>query len=277
MHIAIALPALSRQQGVGLGAVLPPYIRSSTRRSPSIRTAGASCAPQSTQMSGSVLLPLPDGEGAAPGTTGVDPSASAFATATADESLGMTTAQANLVSRSDPSVRTARSLPSEREGRPRGAGASGRASDVLVEAAGVEPASGGVTGEATPCSASSWFSPPRLEKRQNSAGATPNTFRRDVRRSGAATPEFGDTQKSASGALTQGRGYCWLSSQSEIAVIGSYRFSPFNEVGEASACNLSRARPRRSRFAPTGSLAQLKDRTGMLARRGGAARRGQTS
>ncbi len=44
----------------------------------------------------------------------------------------------------------------------------------LVEAAGVEPASGGVTGEATPCSASSWFSPRRLKKRQNSGGATPN-------------------------------------------------------------------------------------------------------
>ena len=71
----------------------------------------------------------------------------------------------------------------------------------VVEAAGVEPASGGVTGEATPCSASSWFSPPRLKKRQNSAEATPNVFRRDVRRSGAATPAFGDTLKSAAGAL----------------------------------------------------------------------------
>ena len=100
----------------------------------------------------------------------------------------------------------------------------------MVEAAGVEPASGSVTGEATPCSASSYFSLPRLKKRQNSVGATPNVFRRDVRGSGAATPEFSDTLKSASGALYPRAWRLWLSSQSEIAVIGSYRFSPFNEV-----------------------------------------------
>ena len=42
-----------------------------------------------------------------------------------------------------------------------------------MEAAGVEPASGSVTGEATPCSASSWFSPRRLEKRQNGGQGNP--------------------------------------------------------------------------------------------------------
>src|SRR5262249_27267557 len=44
----------------------------------------------------------------------------------------------------------------------------------LVEAAGVEPASGNVTGEATPCSASSEFSSLRLEKRQNGGRTTPD-------------------------------------------------------------------------------------------------------
>src|SRR5262249_4890022 len=77
----------------------------------------------------------------------------------------------------------------------------------MVEAAGVEPASGSVTGEATPCSASSWFSPRRLEKRQNGGTATPNLFRGSVRGTGAATPEFRDVGRSASGALTVQRGY----------------------------------------------------------------------
>jgi len=52
--------------------------------------------------------------------------------------------------------------------------ASFRGDLELVEAAGVEPASEGVTGKATPCSASSEFSPRRLEKRQNGGRATPN-------------------------------------------------------------------------------------------------------
>jgi hypothetical protein len=54
------------------------------------------------------------------------------------------------------------------------------------------------------------------------------------------------------------RGYASLGSQSECAVIRSYFFFHlFYEEGETSACNLSRARPRRSRFAPmTGSLAR---------------------
>jgi len=77
----------------------------------------------------------------------------------------------------------------------------------MVEAAGVEPASGSVTGEATPCSASSWFSPRRLEKRQNGGAATPNSFRRSVRGSGAATPAFRDVSRSAAGALSDKRGY----------------------------------------------------------------------
>src|SRR5213593_2960830 len=77
----------------------------------------------------------------------------------------------------------------------------------MVEAAGVEPASGSATGEATPCSASSWFSPRRLEKRQNGGAATPNSFRRSVRGSGAATPAFRDVSRSAAGALSDERGY----------------------------------------------------------------------
>ena len=84
----------------------------------------------------------------------------------------------------------------------------------MVEAAGVEPASGGVTGEATPCSASSWFSPRRLKKRQNSGGATPNWFRRSVRGSGPATPAFGVGVRNAAGALS-GHRHCALITQRE--------------------------------------------------------------
>jgi hypothetical protein len=73
----------------------------------------------------------------------------------------------------------------------------------MVEAAGVEPASEDVTGEATPCSASSYFSPLRLKKRQNSARATPDVIRRAVRGSGAATPAFSDAVEGAAGALLQ--------------------------------------------------------------------------
>jgi hypothetical protein len=80
-------------------------------------------------------------------------------------------------------------------------------SGLMVEAAGVEPASGSATGEATPCSASSWFSPCRLEKRQNGGRATPNVFRRPVRGSGAATPAFRDVGRGAAGALRGKRGY----------------------------------------------------------------------
>ena len=77
----------------------------------------------------------------------------------------------------------------------------------MVEAAGVEPASGSVSREATPCSASSRFSPGRLEKRQNGGQATPNSFRRSGRGSGAATPAFRDVSRSAAGALS---GQTWL-------------------------------------------------------------------
>src|SRR5215813_12927214 len=102
---------------------------------------------------------------------------------------------------------------------------AGRGMTNLVEAAGVEPASEDVKGKATPCSASSEFSPRRLEKRQNNGKASPNSFRHSVRRSAAATPAFGDAPAGAAGALPQGRGYI-LSSQSEIAVVRSYCFSP---------------------------------------------------
>src|SRR5438552_4380128 len=84
----------------------------------------------------------------------------------------------------------------------------------MVEAAGVEPASGIVTGEATPCSASSWFSSPRLEKRQNSGGTSPNGFRRRVRRSESATPAFGVGARDAAGALP-GHRHCALITQRE--------------------------------------------------------------
>jgi hypothetical protein len=84
----------------------------------------------------------------------------------------------------------------------------------MVEAAGVEPASGSVTGEATPCSASSWFSLRRLKKRQNSGRATPNWFRRSVRGSGPATPAFGVGVRNAAGALS-GHRHCALITQRE--------------------------------------------------------------
>jgi hypothetical protein len=71
----------------------------------------------------------------------------------------------------------------------------------LVEAAGVEPASEDVTGEATPCSASSEFSSHRLEKRQNGGKTTPNLFRRFVRGTEAATPAFDVGVRGAAGAL----------------------------------------------------------------------------
>ncbi len=84
----------------------------------------------------------------------------------------------------------------------------------MVEAAGVEPASGSVTGEATPCSASSEFSPRRLEKRQNDVRATPDGFRRCVRGSAAATPAFGVGARGAAGALP-GHRHCELITQRE--------------------------------------------------------------
>ncbi len=92
--------------------------------------------------------------------------------------------------------------------------ASFRGDSELVEAAGVEPASEGVTGKATPCSASSEFSPRRLEKRQNGGGATPNGFRRSVRGSGPATPAFGVGARDAAGALL-GHRHCALITQRE--------------------------------------------------------------
>src|SRR5439155_17068790 len=84
----------------------------------------------------------------------------------------------------------------------------------MVEAAGVEPASGSVTGEATPCSASSWFSPGRLEKRQNGGQASPDGFRCRVRRSAAPTPAFGVGVRDAAGALP-GHRHCALITQRE--------------------------------------------------------------
>jgi len=167
----------------------------------------------------------------------------------------------------DPGGRKA-SLPSDFE--PAGSGPARRRIDAgrpgpqfyffaMVEAAGVEPASGSVKRKATPCSASSYFSPGRLEKRQNDGKATPDLFRCLVRRPEAPTPAFGDDRRGAAGALPGDRGYAKLGSQSESAVVRSYFFSPFYEVGEASACNLPRARPRRSRFAPTfGSLSRFQ-------------------
>jgi len=60
-----------------------------------------------------------------------------------------------------------------------------------------------------------------------------------------------------------GRGYASLGSQSESAVVRSYFFSPFLRGGETSACNLTRARPRRSRIAPkTRILAHRDQRSG---------------
>jgi hypothetical protein len=119
-----------------------------------------------------------------------------------------------------------------------------------VEAAGVEPASGSVTGEATPCSASSWFSPRRLEKRQNGVGATPNSFRPSVRGTGGATPAFRDVGRGAAGALHAKRGY--LIKQPERSCCCSQLLFPtfLARTVRTSACNLSRHRPRRSRFAP---------------------------
>jgi hypothetical protein len=37
-----------------------------------------------------------------------------------------------------------------------------------------------------------------------------------------------------------------------LLLLAAIIFHLVNEVGETSACNLSRARPRRSRFAPMG-------------------------
>src|SRR6266852_1456452 len=46
--------------------------------------------------------------------------------------------------------------------------------------------------------------------------------------------------------------------RARLLLLAAIVFHLFYEVGETSACNLSRARPRRSRFAPTGSLVQSK-------------------
>ena len=126
-----------------------------------------------------------------------------------------------------------------------------RGKEELVEAAGVEPASGSVTGEATPCSASSSFSPRRLEKRQNGVGATPNSFRRPVRGTRTPTPAFRDVGRGAAGALHAKRGY--LIKQPERSCCCSQLLFPtfLARTVRTSACNLSRHRPRRSRFAPT--------------------------
>ena len=58
--------------------------------------------------------------------------------------------------------------------------------------------------------------------------------------------------------------------RARLLLLAAIVFHLFYEVGETSACDLSRARPRRSRFAPTGavlSLESFKDREGMLTRR----------
>src|SRR5439155_18100849 len=106
----------------------------------------------------------------------------------------------------------------------------------MVEAAGVEPASGSVTGEATPCSASSWFSPGRLEKRQNGGQASPDGFRCRVRRSAAPTPAFGVGIRDAAGALP---GIPSLrvnyAARARLLLLAAIFFHLFNEVGETSA------------------------------------------
>lgn len=131
----------------------------------------------------------------------------------------------------------------------------------MVEAAGVEPASGGVTGKATPCSASSEFSSPHLEKRQNGGKTTPNWFRYFVRGTEAATPAFGVGVRGAAGALLMKPSLrVNYAARARLLLLAAIVFHLFYEVGETSACNLSRARPRRSRFAPTGSLCHSKIR-----------------
>jgi hypothetical protein len=121
----------------------------------------------------------------------------------------------------------------------------------LVEAAGVEPASGSAAGEATPCSASSVVSPRRLEKRQNGGEATPDLFRGLVRGSELATPAFRDVGRGAAGALPGKRGYL-IKQPERSCCCSQLLFSTFfYEDRGTSACNLSRNRPRRSRFAPT--------------------------
>ena len=132
----------------------------------------------------------------------------------------------------------------------------------MVEAAGVEPASGSVVGEATPCSASSWFSPRRLEKRQNGGRATPNSFRERVRGTAPATPEFRDVGRSASGALTVQRGYLIKQPERSCCCSQLLFFTLLLRGGVRPRHATSRAIVPVEAVSPPRSMTRLKDRTG---------------
>ena len=55
--------------------------------------------------------------------------------------------------------------------------------------------------------------------------------------------------------------------RARLLLLAAIIFHLLTRFGEASACNLTRARPRRSRFAPNGVVLSLKDRKGMLTRK----------
>ena len=52
--------------------------------------------------------------------------------------------------------------------------------------------------------------------------------------------------------------------RARLLLLAAIFFHLFNEVGETSACNLSRARPRRSRFAPMGISRDFAQRSGSI-------------
>ena len=131
----------------------------------------------------------------------------------------------------------------------------------LVEAAGVEPASGSATGEATPCSASSWFSPRRLEKRQNDGRATPNSFRGRVRGTAPATPAFRDVGRSAAGALTVQRGYLIKQPERSCCCSQLLFFTLLLRGGVRPRHATSRAIVPVEAVSPPRSMTRLKDRT----------------
>jgi hypothetical protein len=132
----------------------------------------------------------------------------------------------------------------------------------LVEAAGVEPASGSATGEATPCSASSEVSSRRLEKRQNDGRTTPDSFRRPVRGPRAATPEFRDVGRSASGALTVQRGYLIKQPERSCCCSQLLFFTLLLRGGVRPRHATSRAIVPVEAVSPPRPMTRLKDRTG---------------
>ncbi len=79
-----------------------------------------------------------------------------------------------------------------------------------------------------------WFSLPRPEVR----GTYTRIWRRRTGRGGCAsrTPSLRVN----------------YAARARLLLLAAIIFHLINEVGETSACNLSRARPRRSRFAPMG-------------------------